>query len=98
MNQPSIDVSVYAEIMEIISHIVKALGETARLTRTLFTQGVYFIACVRDPLPPWQPIIYSSEYNSPFTKSVTSNRVASTMYRDLYRCYSHAHSREKMHW
>jgi len=48
VNEPSIDGSVYAEGMDIISRIFKALYEIARLARTLFTNGMHFIAlCAR---------------------------------------------------
>ena len=48
MIQPSIDGAVYAERMDIISRISKALYEITRLARILFTNGVHFIVlCAR---------------------------------------------------
>ena len=44
---------MYAEVVDIISPIFNVLGELARLARTLFTNGVHFIALILVLLSRW---------------------------------------------
>ena len=78
--------------------LLVTLGAQHRKIADLEESALYGVtlACVRDPVRPWPPKIYSSENSSPSTKSEKSSHDVSTTSRGLYWCCSHTLSHGTM--